>query len=66
MSDSGIQLYQQIDSINSLLSITSEQEMSQKISQNIPKIFQIFNSFKNKLIYSQINSNDISQVTESS
>ena len=64
MSDSGIQLYQQIDSINSLLSITSEQEMSQKISQNIPKIFQIFNSFKNKLIYSQINSNDISQVTE--
>ena len=38
--------------------------MSQKISQNIPKIFQIFNSFKNKLIYSQINSNDISQVTE--
>jgi hypothetical protein len=64
MSDSGNQLYQQIDNINSLLSITTEQEMSQKISQNIPKIFQIFLSFKNKLIYNQVNSNDISQFTE--
>ena len=64
MSDSGNQIYQQIDSINSLLSITSEQEMSQKISQNIPIIFQIFFSFKNKLLYNQVNQNDISQVTE--
>ena len=64
MSDSGNQLYQQIDSINSLLSITSEQEMSQKISQNIPKIFQIFLSFKNKLLFSQVNPNDISQVID--
>ena len=38
--------------------------MSQKISQNIPKIFQIFLSFKNKLLFSQVNPNDISQVID--
>ena len=64
MSDSGIQSYQSLDNINSLLSIKSEQEMSQKISQNIPKLFQIFNSFKTKLNFSQVSNNDISQILE--
>jgi len=62
MSDSGIQSYQTLDNINTLLSIKSEQEMSQKISQNIPKLFQIFNSFKAKLNFSP--NNDTSQILE--
>ena len=65
MSDSGNQLNQSLDNINSLLAITNEQEMSQKISQNIPILFQIFNSFKTKLNYGQIiTPNDISKVIE--
>ena len=51
MSDSGNQFNQSLDNINSLLAITNEQEMSQKISQNIPILFQIFNSFKTNLNY---------------
>ena len=62
MSDSGIQSYQSLDNINTLLSIKSEQEMSQKISQNIPKLFQIFNSFKAKLNFSP--NNDVTQILE--
>ena len=65
MSNSGNQLNQSLDNINSLLAITNEQEMSQKISQNIPILFQIFNSFKTKLNYGQlITQNDISKVIE--
>ena len=65
MSDSGNQFNQSLDNINSLLAITNEQEMSQKISQNIPILFQIFNSFKTKLNYGQIiTPNDISKVIE--
>ena len=65
MSDSGNQLNQSLDNINSLLAITNKQEMSQKITQNIPILFQIFNSFKTKLNYGQIiTQNDISKVIE--
>ena len=38
--------------------------MSQKISANIPKIFQIFQSFKNKLYSNYITDNDIKQIIE--
>ena len=62
MSDSGTQFYQSLDSIDSLLAITNEQEMSKKISQNLPKIFQIFSSFKNKLNFGQVTNNDINQI----
>ena len=64
MSDSGNQFFHSLDDINSLLAITSEQEMSKKISYNIPYLFQIFNSFKSKLNYGQVNNNDISQIIE--
>ena len=64
MSDSGNQFNQSLDNINSLLAITNEQEMSQKISQNIPILFQIFNSFKTNLNYGQVTSNDHSIVIE--
>ena len=64
MSDSGNQFNQSLDNINSLLAITNEQEMSQKISQNIPILFQIFNSFKTNLNYGQVTSNDHSKVIE--
>ena len=64
MSDSGNQLNQSLDKINYLLSITSEQEMSQKIYKNIPILFQIFNSFKTKLNFNQITSIDIDKVIE--
>ena len=53
-----------LDNIKLLLSITNEQEMFQKISTNIPKIFDIFSSFKSKLYINQVNQNDISQMTE--
>ena len=56
---------QSLDSINSILSITKEQEMSQKISNNLPKLYHIFSSFKTKLYNSQlINPNDINQISE--
>ena len=55
---------QSLDNIKSLLSITNEQEMFQKISINIPKIFEIFNSFKSKLYSNQVTQSDISQMTE--
>ena len=64
MSDSGIQLNQSLDKINYVLSITTEQEMSQKIYKNIPILFQIFNSFKTKLNFGQVTSNDIDKVIE--
>ena len=63
MSDSGTQ-YQTLDKINTLLAITNEQEMSQKISQNIPILFQLFNSFKTRLSFGQITLNDKEKVTE--
>ncbi len=55
---------QSLDDIASILSIKNEQEMSQKISQNIPKIFDIFYSFKTKLYSNQVNQNDINQIIE--
>ena len=69
MSDSGNQSSyysqsQSLDNINSILSIKNEQEMFQRISLNIPKIFHIFSSFKTKLYNSQINQNDINQISE--
>ena len=63
MSDSGTQ-YQTLDKINTLLAIANEQEMSQKISQNIPILFQLFNSFKTRLSFGQITLNDKEKVTE--
>ena len=62
MSDSGTQFYQSLDSIDSLLAITNGQEMSEKISQNLPKIFDIFSSFKNKLNFGKVTNNDINQI----
>ena len=53
-----------LDNIKLLLSITNEKEMFQKISTNIPKIFEIFSSFKSKLYINQVNQNDINQITE--
>ena len=67
MSDSGNQntyYSQSLDSINSILSITKEQEMSKKISYNIPKLDKIFGSFKIKLYNNTVNQNDINQITE--
>ena len=65
--DSGSQpsfFSQSLDNINTILSIKTENEMSQKISANIPKIFQIFQSFKNKLYSNYITDNDIKQIIE--
>ena len=67
MSDSGNKSFysQSLDSINSILSIKNEKEMSQKISSNIPKIFNIFNTFKNKIFYNnQVSKNDVNLVME--
>ena len=67
MSDSGNQILyhsQSLDNINSLLQIKTEEEMFQKISLNIPKIYQIFKSFKAKFYNNQINQNDITQIME--
>ena len=55
---------QSLDSINSILSITKEQEMTQKISNNLPKLYYIFSSFKTKLYNNQVTQNDINQITE--
>ena len=55
---------QSLDSINSILSITKEQEMTQKISNNLPKLYHIFSSFKTKLYNNQVTQNDINQITE--
>ena len=67
MVDSGNQtsfFSKSLDNINSILSINNEFEMSQKISANIPKIFQIFYSFKTKLYSNYVNENDIDQIIE--
>ena len=67
MVDSGNQssfFSQSLDNINSILSINNEYEMTQKISANIPKIFQIFYSFKTKLYSNYISENDINQIRE--
>jgi hypothetical protein len=53
-----------LDDIKSILSIKNEQDMSQKISQNIPKVINIFNSFKSKLYNNNVNQNDTNQLLE--
>ena len=45
---------QSLDNINSILSIKNEQELFQRITLNIPKIFYIFSSFKTKLYSGQL------------
>ena len=67
MVDSGNQTSfssQSLDSISSILAITNENEMSQKISENIPKVFQIFYNFKSKLYNNFVQESDIHQFTE--
>ena len=64
MSDSGIQTTQTLDNINTLLTITNEPEMLNRISKNIQIIIQIFNSFKSKLNFGQISNKDINQIIE--
>ena len=67
MSDSRNQISyhsQSLDNINSILQIKTEEEMVQKISLNIPKIYQIFKLFKTKFYNNQINQNDIGQIIE--
>ena len=54
-----------LDNINSILSIKNEDEMSKKISYNIPKISKIFESFEYKISYNQqINQNDTKQIMD--
>ena len=54
-----------LDNINSILSIKNEDEMSKKISYNIPKISKIFESFEYKISYNQqISQNDIKQIID--
>ena len=67
MVDSGNQtsfFSQSLDDIDSMLSINNEYEMNQKIAANIPKIYQIFDSFKSNLFNNYVTKNDINQLKE--
>ena len=54
-----------LDNINSILAIKNEDELTKKISYNIPKISKIFEYFQYKISYNQqITQNDTNQIMD--